>query len=762
MMTGCMQKTGMRWLLAPFVVLLLLTASEFAGAVNPEDLLPVEQAYRLQTPQADPDMLRLTWEIADGYYLYRDKFHFESSTDGIELGTPVFPAGKTRVDEFFGEMEIYRDRVTVDIPVVVHDSSVSTVTVNAVSQGCADVGVCYAPQKQQVSFSLPPPAASTTGDNTGGFLGSLKKLGSRLGLVEQPQTYLHPDKAFVMTVNARDANHLVAHWDIADNYYLYREHFHIKVTNPSDTRVTEIESPQGRIREDEYFGRKQVYYNGVDLLVNLQRQSQGAQPVTLEMQYQGCADGGFCYPPITKNIEVMLPAVTAGGGDSGIVSTTNVVNNLPEQDRIARLLAGDKAWLTALGMFGVGILLAFTPCVFPMVPILSSIIVGQGGQVTTRRAFSLSLVYVLAMAVMYTIAGVIAGLFGENLQILFQNTWIIIGFSLVFVLLALSMFGLYELQLPSSWQSRLNQLGNRQQSGTWIGVAVMGVLSALIVGPCVAAPLAGVLIYIGMSGDAMLGGFSLLMMSLGMGLPLLIIGTSAGKLLPRAGAWMTTVKDIFGVLLLALAIWMLDRIVPPQATLFLSAALLIGTAVYMGAFSRLEPEATGWQKLWKGTGLLMSVYGVLLVIGAASGSNDILQPLKGLEQDSAAQTQLQFKRIKGTDGLQRELQAAAAQGRPVMLDFYADWCVDCKKLEKATFASAGVQRALGRTYLLQTDVTLNDDADQALLKRFGLFGPPAILFFDSHGRELSQYRLIGFLDAGDFQDHVSRALDGQL
>jgi thiol:disulfide interchange protein DsbD len=420
------------------------------------------------------------------------------------------------------------------------------------------------------------------------------------------------------------------------------------------------------------------------------------------------------------------------------------------------LLGSDQALLTALSLFGIGLLLAFSPCVFPMIPILSSIIIGQGQAVTTRRAFTLSLVYVLAMALTYTAAGVIAGLFGENLQIAFQSPWIIISFSLIFVALALSMFGFYELQLPERLQSRLNEISNRQQNGKYLGVAVMGCLSALIVGPCVAAPLAGVLIYIGLSGDAWMGGFSLFMMSLGMGLPLLIIGTSAGKLLPRVGPWMTTVKAIFGVLLLGMTIWMLERILPGPVALLLWAALLVGSAVNMGALSRLEPEADGWQKLWKAAGLVMLIYGGTLIIGATSGNDDVFQPLKSLRSTSLANNanHASFEPVKGLTGLTSALNAATLRNQPVMLDFYADWCVECKKLEKATFADPAVVQALAGFRLLQTDVTANDAEDQALLKKYGLFGPPAILFFDNLGREISSRRLIGFLDADDFQNHI--------
>lgn len=404
-----------------------------------------------------------------------------------------------------------------------------------------------------------------------------------------------------------------------------------------------------------------------------------------------------------------------------------------------------------------------------MIPILSSIIVGQGEEITTRRAFTMSLVYVLAMALTYTVAGVVAGLFGENLQAAFQNPWILGTFSVVFVLLALSMFGFYDLQMPAALQSRLSEISNKQKGGTLIGVGVMGFLSALIVGPCVAAPLAGALIYIGQTGDAVLGGMALFALSLGMGAPLLAIGTSAGKILPRAGDWMNTIKAVFGVMLLAVAIWMLERILPVAIVMGLWAALVIVSGIYMGAIEPLGKDANGWQKLWKGVGLILLVYGILMLVGVAAGGRDTLQPLHGVmggiggssamtANQAASNHELAFKQIKGLTGLEREIANASASGKPIMLDFYADWCVSCKEMEKFTFSDAGVQGALQNAVLLQADVTANDAQDKALLKRFGIFGPPSIMFFGPDGQERRPYRVVGFMNASDFRAHAQQAL----
>ncbi|MDO9371204.1 MAG: protein-disulfide reductase DsbD [Gammaproteobacteria bacterium] len=607
---------------------------------------------------------------------------------------------------------------------------------------------------------LPAAATAATNSTTSSVSGFFDNLGSKLGLPRSnsEQTFLEVDDAFVFSAEMADGNTVVAHWNIADGYYMYRDKFRFNLVNSPDVSLGAAQFPPSETKQDENFGKVEIYHRTVAITLPLARNSTVPASINLHVTYQGCAEAGFCYPPTNKTVTLHLPVAASVSTASGANSAA-----LPKQDQLARLLAGGHTVAALATFFGLGLLLAFTPCVFPMVPILSSIIVGQHALRNTRRAFVLSLVYVLAMAATYTVAGVIAGMFGSNLQATFQNPWVLSAFSAVFVLLALSMFGFYKLQMPTALQSRLTHLSNRQQAGSLPGVALMGLLSALIVGPCMAAPLAAALIVIGQSGDAVLGGAALFALSIGMGVPLLIVGTSLGKWLPLAGGWMNTVSAVFGVLLLALAVWMLSRILPAAVTLALWALLLIICAVYMGALERLEPEATGWRKLWKGVGLVMLIYGSLLAIGAASGGRDVLQPLHsfavaGANPAAAAVPALPFRPVKDMAQLEQELAQARAQGKPVMLDFYADWCVACKEMEQFTFSDPAVQQALSVAILLRADVTADDATDRALQKTLGVFGPPTMIFYGRDGQERKEYRLIGALNAGKFLSHVRQAL----
>lgn len=584
---------------------------------------------------------------------------------------------------------------------------------------------------------------------------SLSDLGGGGGGADE---ILDPDDAFQLTTTSKNGQ-VIADWVIADGHYMYRDKIKITPVDAANVSTGQISLDEGELKHDEYFGDIYVYHHQATARLPVTEIKNGAQTIDFKVKYQGCSEiSGICYPPITKTVSINISPISAAAASTLDQPSAN--EPMSEQDQIAASLSSGSAITTIVAFFGFGLLLAFTPCVFPMIPILSSIIVGQGKDITTQKAFSLSLVYVLAMAITYTAAGVLAGMFGENIQAAFQNPWILSTFALVFVLLAFSMFGFYDIQMPNFIQSKLTETSNKQQGGTLTGVAVMGFLSALIVGPCVAAPLAGALIYIGQTGDAVLGGVALFALSMGMGAPLIAIGTSAGKLLPRAGTWMDAVKAVFGVMMLGVAIWMLERIIPESIAMLLWAILFIVSAIYMGALES-SADASGWKKLWKGLGIILLIYGALLMIGAAAGNKDMFQPLKGLGSSShqAQEQHLAFKQIKGIDGLNKALASAKAANKAVMLDFYADWCVSCKEMEKYTFTDTNVQNALKNTVLLQADVTPNDDQDKALYKQFGIIGPPAIIFYDNQGNEKRNYRVVGYMPAEKFAAHVKQALN---
>lgn len=730
-----------------------------------EPLMP-EQAFILTTSVTGADMIRAEWQIADAYYMYRDKFRFISNTPDITLGEAIYSKGKIKEDEFFGKVEIYRNHATIDIPII-RNGSAQTLELMTVSQGCADMGICYPPQKVPVKISLPSIAAAASSENTSSIdpIAALKSFSQSLGLTSGDDEFLRADDAFVFTAEVENANTLKASWEVKKGYYLYRDKFKFEIQDAEGITIGTITMPPGEEKVDESFGKMVVYHHDVDILIPLVRTNLAPVKLTLLAKYQGCAEKGFCYPPQSKTMPLSLPTATQGSLPAAPSTGTasDGAGYVSETDQIAESLASGSVILVILSFFGFGLLLAFTPCVFPMIPILSSIIIGQGDTITTRRAFIMSTVYVLAMALTYTAAGVIAGLFGENLQAAFQNPWILGSFSAVFVALAFSMFGFYDIQMPSFVQSKLTEFSNKQQGGTLAGVAIMGLLSALIVGPCVAAPLAGALIYIGQTGDAVLGGMALFALSMGMGAPLIVIGTSAGKLLPRAGTWMDAVKGVFGVAMLAVAIWMLERIVPSAVTMSLWAILLIVSGIYMGAIEPVGEGKSGWYRLWKGLGLVALIYGALLLIGVASGGKDVMQPLTGINMGggaagaSVAHKEMQFKRVRGLDQLDAAIKSANAQGKMVMLDLYADWCISCKEMEKYTFSDPGVQAALGDMLLLQADVTANDEIDKALLTKFGLIGPPSIMFFGTDGKEKRSYRLVGFLTADKFRALVEKA-----
>jgi thiol:disulfide interchange protein DsbD len=564
-------------------------------------------------------------------------------------------------------------------------------------------------------------------------------------------SFLPADKAFALEVHAIDQHTLIASFNVTPSYYLYRNKTEFSIPG-SKTRIVRVDMPKGEIKHDPNFGTLEVYHQSFQAEIALENVDV-TKPLVLNAIYQGCSDNGLCYPPIEKTISVDL-AQTVSTAAAPLTPLSVASGN--ETSQIAKLFKNGSFWLIVSFFFGAGLLLSLTPCVFPMIPILSGIIVGRGHKITHVHAFILSLAYVLGMAITYAIAGVAAGYSGNLISSALQTPWVLGGFAAIFVLLSLAMFGLYELQLPTALQSKLSDTSNKLHGGHLSGVFAMGALSAVIMGPCVAAPLAGALLYISQTHDAVLGGTALFVLALGMGAPLLLIGTSAGALLPKAGAWMEAVKRFFGVMMLAMAIWIVSSVIPLSVQMLLWAALLIFSAIFLHALDPLPHTALGWHKFGKGVGIFALLLGVAFLIGALSGARDILRPLGNIGRATAeAPANLQFDRIK--TGADLDARIAQAKGKTVMLDFYADWCVSCKEMERLTFSDAAVQAKLKNAVLLQADVTANDAADKALLQRFQIFGPPATLFFAADGKEQADFRVTGYQDAPQFLQSLKGA-----
>ena len=598
------------WCRALFMTALLVLCAPQAHALDPSDLLEPEQAFKFSARALDGKTVEVRYRIAKGYYLYRERFEFAAEPFAVALGKPVYPRGEAHTDAFFGRTETYRNEVAITIPV---SAGASRMTLVATSQGCADAGVCYPPQKQRVSLDLAAAATST----------------------------------------------------------------------PVPTR-------------------------GGDAFSSAPSPASSASPTSV----------------FSSDID------------------------------IATLFESGSFWWVMASFFGFGVLLAFTPCMLPMIPILSGIIIGEGRDLGKLRALVLSAAYVLGMALTYALAGVAAAYSGTLLAAALQNPWVLSAFALVFVWLALSMFGWHDIQLPGFLHQHLHRAHHKLEGGRLVSVAVMGVLSAVIVSPCVAAPLAGALLYISQSRDVWLGGSALFVMALGMGVPLLVVGVSEGALLPKSGAWMKTVKEFFGVLMLGVAVWIVSPLISVMAQMLAWASLLIVWAMFMRAIDPLPLDAAVPARLWKGAGVIALVAGVAMLVGALAGSHDPLRPLAGVFGDTGRLAPARFERIRTLVELDLRLQSA---GRPVLLDFYADWCVSCKEMERHTFTDARVSERLSRFLLLQVDVTANNDEDKALLKRFRLFGPPGIIFFDAAGRENAVVRVIGFQPPERFVTTLERA-----
>ena len=615
------------------------------------------------------------------------------------------------------------------------------------------------------------------------------------GRAHAADDFLDPDVAFKVS-KTEQPGVVLLHFDVAKGYYLYRERFDFAADNPAVTLGAPV-FPKGEVKRDETFGKDmEVYHEPIDVRVPV---SQAGGAFTLNVTMQGCAEKGLCYPPMDKPLKIsaaaigganggssaaasmpdpatpaLLGGIAQSSGDRGSITSAGSVSAVPNADaarnwlsaredysEAERILSGGSFVLALAIFFALGVGLAFTPCVLPMVPILLSIVAGQGA--SRGKAVRLAIAYVLGMSVVNTVIGVAAGLLGQGLIAFLQAPWVLVSFALLMIVLSLSMFGMYEIQVPLALRARIDDAARKQASGQWIGAAMMGVLSGLIVSPCVTAPLAAALAFIAKTGDSVFGGATLFVLSLGMGLPLVILAGGGGALLPRAGAWMGGVKRFFGFLLLGVALWIVRPLLATPVLLLGWGALLLVAAAFMHVFDRLPDGVSAARRVLKGLGVVVALLGAAALVGAAAGARDPLAPLAGLTVASSGSANAsapvdegaKFRRVRSVAELD---QVIATAGRPVMFDFYADWCISCKEMERSVFTDPRVKARLDQVVLVQADVTANNADDQALLKRFGLFGPPGIIFFDGSGNERAGTRVIGAQSADQFLRSLDKAL----
>jgi thiol:disulfide interchange protein DsbD len=731
---------AVRWL-AGLVALLAALAAPAA-----DDPLKPDQAFRYSVAAEGSDIV-VRWDILPGYYLYQERMSFEARTPGLILDAPRFPEGEPHEDEFFGLMHIYRSQTAIPLPVAAAPAGGGPVEIAIKSQGCADIGLCYPPQTWVATVDLP---ARATGGGSSRLEALLGQSAGGTSAFKQP---LPVDQAFRHRIEVVDPFSVAVHFSIEPGYYLYRHTLGL-TSNAAGVQAGTPSLPPGTPFKDEEYGDTLVFRGEVTMTVPLTRASPAAVTAPFTLAFQGCKTDSICYPPQAVTVQVALPEATG-------TPPPAAGEPVSEQDELFKLIRGGNIGLVMLMFAGLGLLLSFTPCCLPMYPILSGIVVGQGNGSTTR-SFLLSLAYVLGMAVTYTALGAIVAAAGAQVQAIFQQNWVIVGVALLFVALALSMFGLYELQMPASIQTRLATLSGQQRSGSFVGAGIMGMISAAVVTTCVTPPLVAALTVIAHTGDVIRGSLALFALAFGMGIPLLVLGASAGRLLPKAGAWMVSVKTVFGLLMLAMAVWMLDRLWPGTVTLALWAVLLVVGGVFLGAFAPVDGAAPAGRKLGKAFGIVALIYGSALLVGALAGNENPLRPLQftrvaaGGPGASVSEAPL-FTRIKTVADFERELARASSEGRPLMLDFYADWCASCKEMEEYTFPHPDVRAALARAITLQADVTAVDADDQALMARFGIVGPPTIVFFTPDGIEQANRRVVGFQPAAQFAAHVRDA-----
>jgi thiol:disulfide interchange protein DsbD len=711
-------------------ILLFLMTAVYAFSLDlGGGFLEPEDAFKTKFTKSD-DKLNFQLKLGNDIYLYDDKIKvLITKPQSVDITEEVNIPEAVKYEEW---MVIF-DGINIDIPYALLNSKVdaSELEIEVKFQGCSKAGLCYAPMSEKYKLTLDKPVVkeeqSLSFDDNGGFL--------------------EPDEAFKRKFikNSEDLNFQLK---LAKNIYLYDDKIKVLITKPQSVDITEEVNIPEAIKYEEWM----VIFDGLDIKIpfELIKSKTNASEVEIEVKFQGCSKAGLCYAPMgdkyTLTLDSSASTINVTKQESPEVNAEESIN---ETDTITNTLKDGNILLVLATFFGFGLLLSLTPCVFPMIPILSSIIVkaGNESEITASKGFFLSLIYVISMALAYTLAGVIAGLFGANLQVALQDPYVLTVFSAIFVVLAFSMFGYYKLELPQSVQNKINKTTDGKEKQGVFGIAIMGFLSALIVGPCVAPPLAGALVYIGQTGDAFLGGAALFVMSIGMGIPLLLIGLGAGKFMPRPGGWMDSVSKVFGIVMLAVAVWMLDRVLEPIYVMYLWALLFLGTAIYLRIYQHIMAQLLT---------LVILIYGASLLVGALSGATNPLQPFEKFTSGGGAvvvQKKLDFKYVNNLKELD---EAVKASSKPVMVDFWADWCVSCKELDAITFKDETVISKLQGFTLIKIDVTDNNDEHKALQKKFSVVGPPALIFYDVNNQEVKASRIIGYKNPEDFLSIVNK------
>ncbi len=794
---------------------LLNHAIDLGANANDEQPLPVDKAFKPTILLKDKKTIVAEWVIEKKYYMYRKQFKFVSRSANVTLGDAIVPPGKIKKDPLFGEVKVFRNKVSIEIPIKEVAKGATEILLETRSQGCADIGLCYPPVTKTFKLSLASVgaiatetanikkepttakknASKTSEKDSKNAAAALKKATTpelNLGLQEE-QSFLPVEKAFIYKVDHRDLKSLKISWKIAPGYYMYKKEFKFKLINaPPGVTLGEAIIPPGKMKKDPIFGNVKVFYKQVAITVPVKGLKTG-QNAKVKMRFQGCADAGLCYPPETKTIAI-------GDTASKLINMQSEAE-LSEEEEIEKAFHSN-IFILIIVMIGAGLVLAFTACLYPLIPIVTSIITSQGENISRGKGFFLALVYVESMAITFGILGAFIG-FGGNatgITIFFQQTTPLVIISIFFVLLALAMFGVFTIQMPSALQSKLNALSNKQKGGTVLGVAFMGVLSSLIAGPCAAPGLIAAFTGIAESGSAFVGFIAMFAMGNGIGLPLLVVGAGGGELLKKPGPWMQTVKASGGIMILAVALVFVERAFGksyPLPIMLLWATWFVSAGVFMRALEPLGENPGGWRFFWKGVGIAFIIYGVLVAFGGMTGGKDWTNPLHHIKFSADTETVtstkmhepikskavasgsvsdnpkrvahieglktvkkglLTFIRIKTKADFERELKRANEAGFSVMLDFYADWCTYCIQFDNYVFNKPRVFNALKNTILLQADVTKNDAKDKALIKRVKIFLPPAILFFNTDGKEIRKKRVNGFMKAEKFLKRVESTL----